>query len=422
MNLAQLKNKRAALVRKLEDVKAIAGDVDSMTDEQGTEMEGLLEEIKAVDAEIAKAEARQAAWDAAADVEPVADDSTDSTRQAAPAGSERITDVRTVAEQRADRGFARGQDFMRAVMNAGSNGQNADPRLRPLHVRPSAAVGSDEHSGNVDHYGGFLIPEAHSPNFLTTPSDADPAAGRTTVLPMSSPVLNIPARTDKDHSTSVSGGLTVSRKQETAAATASRMEMERVRLQAYSVFGLSYATEELLADSPISFAAIVAAGFQEEFLSNQQKERLNGTGVGEWLGVNNSPAKISIAKETSQTADTIVYANIVKMRARCWGYQNAIWMANHDCLPTLMQMNNDNNQLIWQPSAREGEPDMLLGRPIFFNEYMETVGDQGDINLVNWKEYLNGDLQPLQSAESIHVRFVNHERAFKLWKRDAGTP
>jgi len=27
-----------------------------------------------------------------------------------------------------------------------------------------------------------------------------------------------------------------------------------------------------------------------------------------------------------------------------------------------------------------------------------------------------------QSAESVHVRFVNHERTFKFWLRNAGAP
>ena len=28
----------------------------------------------------------------------------------------------------------------------------------------------------------------------------------------------------------------------------------------------------------------------------------------------------------------------------------------------------------------------------------------------NWSQYLEGELTPLQSADSIHVRFINHER------------
>ena len=66
---------------------------------------------------------------------------------------------------------------------------------------------------------------------------------------------------------------------------------------------------------------------------------------------------------------------------------------------------------------------MLDGRPAYSTEYTQTLGTAGDIVLANWSEYLEGILTPdIQSAESIHVRFVNHERAFKFWIENCGTP
>jgi hypothetical protein len=65
---------------------------------------------------------------------------------------------------------------------------------------------------------------------------------------------------------------------------------------------------------------------------------------------------------------------------------------------------------------------MLLGRPLYFTEYTQTLGTAGDVILVNWSQFLEGNYQPMQSAESIHVRFVNHERTFKFWLRNAGQP
>ena len=73
-------------------------------------------------------------------------------------------------------------------------------------------------------------------------------------------------------------------------------------------------------------------------------------------------------------------------------------------------------------SLSEDIPNRILGRPVFFSESAETLGTAGDICLVNWSQYLEGLYQPLQSAESMHVRFVNHERAFKFWLRNAGAP
>lgn len=318
------------------------------------------------------------------------------------------------------KGFKSPRDFLLTVMDVTKTGRS-DERLGLL----KATAGSDEQGEYSDPYGGFLVPEAFTFDVKSVGVEADPTAGRTTVVPMTAPVVNIPARVDKNHTSSVSGGLTVSRSVETVSKTASRMQMERIQIQANSLFGLAYATEELLTDSPVSFAAILAAGFNDEFGGRILYEKLHGTGVGEMLGVLNSPAKVEVSKESGQAADTIVYENVLKMRARIWGYSNAIWLANQDTIPQLatLKLNvGTGGAAMWQSSAVEDMPDMLLGRPVFYTEYASTVGDAGDLMLVNFAEYLEGTLQPLQSAESIHVRFLNHERAFKFWLRNGGAP
>lgn len=328
-------------------------------------------------------------------------------------------------------GFKNPREFMLSVMRSG-RGLGDDPRLKALRPpalpeglldREMLAAGSDEATGINDPYGGFLVPEGFLPNFMMVQPEDDPFAGRTMNLPMSNPIVRIPARTDKNHTTSVSGGLTVTRKPETVAATSSRMTMEQVVMQAHGLFGLSYATEEILTDSPITFAALLAASFSEQFTAQLIFERINGTGVGEFEGILNSPALVSISKEVGQAATTLLYENVLKMRARCWGYANAIWLANHDTTPQLMQLNQAvglGGAVVWQPSAREDRPDMLVGRPIYFTEYVPTLGTVGDLILVNPTQYLEGTYQPMQAAESIHVRFVNHERAFKFWVRNDG--
>jgi HK97 family phage major capsid protein len=113
------------------------------------------------------------------------------------------------------------------------------------------------------------------------------------------------------------------------------------------------------------------------------------------------------------------------MRARSWKYGSAVWHYNQDCLPTLMQMTipvGTSGVLAWQTSAREGEPDLFLGRPAYACEHCATVGDAGDILLCVWSEFLEGIYQPMQMAESIHVRFVENERAFRFTMRCGGAP
>ena len=344
------------------------------------------------------------------------------------------------------RGFTSHRDFLAAAMADGSARDRdgvSDYRLRSLSTREGsefafllpaaftpgslrAAAGSDEQGGYSDTYGGFAVAPAAVSSFALGAVESDPTAGRTLRLPMDVPLLDVLARTDKDHSTSVSGGLRVVRTPETLPRASSRMALEVISLKASSLFGFSYATEELLGTNPSAFIAILDSAYRDEFGSVLLREKIRGLGGNEYLGVLNSPAKVEVAKEGAQAADTIVAQNVLAMRSRCWGYSGSIWLANPNTYPQLavlsVAVGTGGSLALYHHAEREGEPDMLSGRPIFYSEHCETLGDEGDLLLANWSQYLEGTYQPIQGAESVHVRFEHHERAFKFWTRNCGAP
>lgn len=334
--------------------------------------------------------------------------------------SRKIEVGKTLLDDDPKRGYKSHSDFLLDVMEVRQGRRREGDSLRSLR-----AVGSDEQSGFSDTYGGYLLPTAFIPNVLRITPEADPVSGLTTRIPMAAQTVEMDYRVDKNHSTSVAGGLVVTRREEAGSIDSSRMKFEKLTMKASMLMGLAYATEELLTMSPVSFTSLLATGFNDAFASKILDERLRGTGVGEFLGVLNSPALVTVAKESQQTADTINFTNVIKMRSRCWGYSSAIWLYNPDCLPQLAQLvlpTGSGITPMWVSSARDGEPDMLFGRPAIACDACATVGDLGDIVLANWSEYLEGTFQPLQSAESIHVRFVEHERAFKFWLMNCGAP
>lgn len=320
------------------------------------------------------------------------------------------------------RGFRTPGELLEAIREAELRPSAVDERLRPL-----AAAGSDEHGTYSGPAGGFLVPESMAP-FVANVQDGgeeDPAAGRTLPVPMSTPVVHVAARVDKDHSNSVSGGLRVYRRPETVDLTSSRGEYERITLVAKDASALTYGTDELVMDSFASFAALLGASYRDEFNATFLEERLRGTGVGEMEGILSSPALITVAKEGGQAADSIVGENVLKMRARCWGYRRAVWIANHDAIPQLTKLTIAIGTAgahipAWQPSNDNGTPDTLLGRPLIYSESASTLGDLGDVSLINWSQYLDGTYKPFQSVSSLHVRYLSHETAFKFWVRNAG--
>ena len=428
-----LLDRDAAICQEMETLLESADpDTGEMSDEATTQFEALEKEGGTLTATLGR---EQILRDRKRNLTPQPDGNRQAEQAANDATRRADTgDVRHVKDRVDDdptHGFGTGirghRNFFHSVIAAGLSGPEAAFSQWPGLRKFQATVGSDEHSTFDESRGGFLIPTTILPGVEMLDLENDPVSPLVGQMPMMTPTVKMNALVDKNHSSSVSGGFTVSRRDESGAASASRQQYEQITWTAHSLFGLAYATEEILADSPVSFAALIQEGFAREFPSRIMTERLNGTGAGEFLGVNNlgSSLLITVTKETKQPADTIVAENIIKMRARCWGYGNAIWLANHDTLSqmfTLSQTAGTTAISMYQPSLREDHADVLLGRPIFYNENPETLGDAGDILLVNWSQYKEGTFQPMAQAESMHVRFVNHERAFKFWTRNDARP
>ncbi|HPK03574.1 MAG TPA: phage major capsid protein [Candidatus Sumerlaeota bacterium] len=402
MDSKALRRKADEKLAKYQEAVGLAASEGRELSEDETRLKTDAERLEAQARELEAVETQRAAYSRGVDDEPRVD-----------AGNIQLG--RDRFEDDPKRGFRNPREFLMAVLNHARGGRLTE-QLKSL------AAGSDEQGGYSDPYGGFLVPAGFSPELLSTMAESDPISARVRQIPMNAPTVAFNASVDKDHSSSVSGGLRVYRRAETDTVPASRMQFEQVRLEAHSLFGVAFATEEILQDSAISFISLLESGFGKEFAAKLVDERLNGSGVGQFLGVLKSPCLITVAKEGGQPADSFVYMNLVKMRAQCFGYGNAIWLANHDTLPQLLTLVNPAGQLIWQQSARDGEPDRILGRPIIFTEFCDTVGDAGDIVLGDWSQYLEGTYQRPGSAESIHVRFENHERAFKFYMRNDGAP
>jgi HK97 family phage major capsid protein len=289
-----------------------------------------------------------------------------------------------------------------------------------------ATAGSDEQGAYSDPHGNFLVPPAWSPRLMSVSPD-DPAADRTE-FPMASATEHVPCRVDKDHSTSVSGGLTFGRIPETVEPSPSRMAMSLLTLEAHTAIGLAFASDRLLADSRPAIAMLLEAGFRDESLAVLTRERLFGSGVGEFLGAlaSGNPALLTIDKVGGQAADTVTGTNVLAMARRCWGYERASWIANPElrdqlAVASVVGSEAGSAKYLYEFGGDDGR-DRLAGRPIHYSEEMKKAGDLGDLGLVVWSEYLEGVRQAFGSVVSIHVRFAAGESCFRFTTRGDAAP
>lgn len=275
--------------------------------------------------------------------------------------------------------------------------------------------------------GGFLVPERLRAELLRVSLESAIVRSRARVIPMDSLTVPFPAIDSTSNASSVYGGITAYWTEEGATLTDTSPKFGRVKLLAKKLTAYSEVPNELFTDSIISLAMFIDEVFPEALAWFEDIAFMTGGGVGEPLGWLNADAAVSVAKETGQAADTIVWENLVKMFARMLpsSIARAVWIANVDTFPELATMAlsvGTGGSAVWLNNGVEGPPMRILGRPVIFTEKCPTVGDAGDINFVDLGYYLIGDRQSMTSMSSEHYKFKNDQTAIRFIERVDGLP
>lgn len=224
------------------------------------------------------------------------------------------------------------------------------------------------------------------------------------------------------------GGVSVSRQQEGGSPNAGKPKFRNMELKLKKLFGLCYATDELLQDA-VALEAVINRAFPDEMSFTMEDEILNGNGAGQMLGIMSGPALISVAKETGQTAATVLKENIDKMWSRMHApsRRNAVWLINQDVEPQLDSMQiviGTGGVPVYLPPGGISDTPFarLKGREVIPVEQCQTLGTVGDIVLVDLSQYTMIDKGGIQAASSMHVRFINDEMTYRFIARNDGQP
>jgi HK97 family phage major capsid protein len=197
---------------------------------------------------------------------------------------------------------------------------------------------------------------------------------------------------------------------------------------------------KLTALVPISEEALEDAPMLDSYLRSKAPAKMgaalntaivSGTGAGQPLGILNSPSVIEVPAESGQAADTVLYMNIVNMWSRMYAprRRNAVWLINQDVEPQLLN-------LAFRESASSPVPAYmpagglssspfatLMGRPVIPVEACKTLGDSGDIILVDLTQYMvvtKGT--DIKTDVSMHLYFDAQAMAYRFIFRVAGQP
>lgn len=278
--------------------------------------------------------------------------------------------------------------------------------------------------------GGWAVPPTWLSTIWKKVLDEENLVNRCTPLITGGNSIGLP----KDETTPWgTAGVRVYWEAEGAQATASKPVLEISTMRLCKLMGLVPMSEEVMSDAPglESYLMALAPG---RMASKINEAIVAGTGAGQPLGVLKSPALVSVAKETSQPADSIWANNISKMYSRMYAplRSRGVWLVNPDVEELFDQMAFPGGTVpsvgvlpvYMPPGGLSAAPyGTLKGRPVVPIEACSALGDQGDIIFVDLTQYWyltkSGGMQ---TDVSMHLYFDQALLAFRFILRINGQP
>lgn len=314
--------------------------------------------------------------------------------------------------------FASFGEQLMAAYRAAMPGGKVDERLSTR-----AASGLNE---TTPSDGGFLVQQDFVTELLKRTYETGILASKVKKIPISTNANGMKINAiDEDSRANGSrwGGVQTYWEGEADEITASKPKFRQMELSLKKLTGLCYATDELLQDAA-ALEAVIRQAFAEEFGFKIDDAILSGSGEGEPLGILNSGAIVTVAKEASQT-ETITVENLIKMWNRLWSRSraNAVWYINQELEPYLYTLKIGDKPVYIPAGGLSEKPyGTLFGRPVVPIEQCSAAGEVGDIILADIGQYLLIDKGGIKSASSIHVRFLYDENVFRFIYRVDGKP
>jgi len=319
--------------------------------------------------------------------------------------------------------FKSGGEFLLSVRRTRTVPGYKDERLTWLPGTVEKTTGHMEIGD--DAQGGFLVPEVYRAELYEIALENSIVRPYATVLPMISDSLKIPFVNDTSHVTSVYGGVIAYWTAEAATKTPSKATFGQMELTPHKLAGLTYTSNELLADSAVALEPLIRRQFGSAWGWFEDHAFLAGVGGGQPLGILNCPGLKTIHRHTLLH---IYYEDLTEMYQgmlpSSLGY--AYWVINPTAMTELLQMGTGNAAaasgkiLNWQPDAKIGPTWTIFGRPVLITEKLSELGVQGDIGFFDFRYYLIGDRQPITIDASTHVAFTSDETCWRFVLRVAG--
>lgn len=371
----------------VEELKALSAEAEKLN----TEIRDLEDMLKTIPAEV---DARTAAVTAET---PDIVKETNVTERKAPAEAKTNEKVyRHFGEQLID--------IKKAAMGFGET-----PALVKSQEQERSILGMNTLTGSE---GGYAIQSDFANDIMDSVVEASDILSRVDRYQVSANANEVFVTMLKETTTAnVFGGVQAYVVDEGAQIPDTKPALRQIRLALKKIAALAYVTDEQLRDAQFT-GNLINRAFVLAIARLREKMIIEN--------VIANPGTTTIAKESGQSADTVVGKNFMKMRNALisTSRRNAIWTMHPDVtaeLPEMYLAGAHSDKFIYMPEngISVSGYDRLFGREIIESDYCSELGEKGDVLYWNPMAYLEIFKGGIETASSIHVAFDTAQQAFR---------
>lgn len=217
---------------------------------------------------------------------------------------------------------------------------------------------SDILQEGVDADGGYLVPEEYDSRLIDTLEEENIMRKLGRVITTSGEhKINIAAT--KPAAAWVEEG---------GALTFGDATFSQILLDAHKLHVAIKVTEELLYDNAFGLENYIIDQFGKALANAEEDAFLNGTGVGQPLGLFAKTGGGTTAETLTGALKADDILNLIYALKRPYR-KNASFIINDKNLAVIRKLKDNNGAYMWQPSYQAGEPDKILGYDVHTSAY-----------------------------------------------------
>ena len=215
---------------------------------------------------------------------------------------------------------------------------------------------SDVLQEGVDADGGYLVPDEYDTRLIQKLEDNNVVRALATKI-----------KTSGEHKINIASTTPAAAWiEEGGTLTFGDAKFEQKILDAHKLHVAVKVTEELLYDNAFGLENFLIDSFGKAIGNAEENAFLNGTGNGQPTGIFDETAGGTYITTEATEGDAII--ELVYSLKRAYR-KNAAFILNDKMIAKIRTYKDHNGAYMWQPSLIAGEPDKLLGYPVYTSQY-----------------------------------------------------